>query len=712
MSLPLLAVVVAIDSLRLCVTDATTGAPLIGARTRVDSAAVSSPMTTACATIGRPAPSHVASASQAVNHGLVVQRVGYRTQRVAWPATTTRDGSTLTVALTPSGVSDANTMALAPVTVRGNAPSITPALARMTAERRATDARRLGATTTHDLVAQLPFTMLRSARGETNLSLRGARREQVVVTLDGLPLNDPATGVADLSDLPLAALGAATVTLGADPLGAGSGASGGVLALTAGAPRVASLGVGAFGQRQAELALRQSLGTLLVSSALMHRTATNDFPVAAGLDPTAPSTRRINNDETITAATLGLIAGRWQMTGLLSHTTRGMVGPLTVHAYDADRSVVNRALLRAQAVLDGITVQGGLRTMGLTYRDPARPEWNSDATSHAADLELRSSAPWRVGTPAGGALDLNWRAGLGADALRASGAIAQDRARAFVATNAAWHRRQMRVEGGVRLDAITQSGVRPSLSFALEQQWALGFSSAARVTQAFRAPTLYDLYGASPQRLTVKPLSAERVRADVDLSTQWRHQSAVGLWHLAAALVARETQDAIVWFPGNFGWSPANVGAERLRGVEARASHAHRWSTVSAWVTRYDAMLRTDALRIPTPYVPRLAAGGEWIAQHRTTVVRLGARYLGDRPYTAGPRDAAYVLPPVTLLSVALSHALPIGSARRYLGAFDAPRITWALDNVTNAAWQSVRGFPAPGRSWSVSITLQDPSSP
>jgi outer membrane cobalamin receptor len=283
---------------------------------------------------------------------------------------------------------------------------------------------------------------------------------------------------------------------------------------------------------------------------------------------------------------------------------------------------------------------GGWQGLGAAaIRD--RPEWNSAATSQAADLDVRGTAPWHRDTLAQGALDLTWRAGVGADALRGSGAIAQDRARAFVATNAAWHRRQTRLESGVRLDAITQAGVRPSLSFALEQQWTPSFSSAARATQAFRAPTLYDLYGASPQRLAITPLRAERVRADLELASQWRRQTALGRWQVDAALVARETHNAIVWFPGNFGWSPANVGAEQLRGVEARASHVHRWSTVSAWVTRYDAMLRTDALRIPTPYVPRLAAGGEWIAQQRTTVLRLGARYLGDRPYTAGPVSAA-----------------------------------------------------------------------
>ncbi|MDQ8162112.1 MAG: Plug domain-containing protein [Gemmatimonadota bacterium] len=80
------------------------------------------------------------------------------------------------------------------------------------------EARLAGASSVNALLALLPYATLRSARGETGLSLRGARREQVAITLDGMPLNDPATGIADVSDLPLAGVQSATVALGADPV--------------------------------------------------------------------------------------------------------------------------------------------------------------------------------------------------------------------------------------------------------------------------------------------------------------------------------------------------------------------------------------------------------------------------------------------------------------------------------------------------------------
>src|SRR5690606_33976121 len=104
----------------------------------------------------------------------------------------------------------------------------------------ADSARAFGVGTTGALVALLPYTFPRSARNEATLSLRGARREQVAVTLDGLPLTDPATGLADLADIPLVALGGMTVAPGSDPIGTGPGAAGGVLALHTGAGTVVS----------------------------------------------------------------------------------------------------------------------------------------------------------------------------------------------------------------------------------------------------------------------------------------------------------------------------------------------------------------------------------------------------------------------------------------------------------------------------------------
>jgi outer membrane cobalamin receptor len=168
-------------------------------------------------------------------------------------------------------------------------------------------------------------------------------------------------------------------------------------------------------------------------------------------------------------------------------------------------------------------------------------------------------------------------------------------------------------------------------------------------------------------------------------------------------LVARDTRDAIIWFPGNFGWSPANVGVERLRGAEARLQWRARAVDASAWFTAYDAALTSGALRIPTPYVPQFAGGASLRADAYANTFSVTARGLGRRPFSAGPRDPAFELPSVLLCDVAFARRIPLTALLRATDAL----VSLSLQNAMDTAWQSVRGYPSSGRSWAIAITLR-----
>ena len=579
------------------------------------------------------------------------------------------------------------------VTQRVVADQAAPVAGRTQAHMPVAAARERGAVSLNGLLGLLPYTTLRAARGESGLSLRGARREQVVVTLDGLPLNDPATGVADVSDLPLVSVATAAVIPGADPIGAGSGASGGVVALTTTAQRALAAHTGAFGQRGVEGAwLTRARGWRLNATAAW-RDARNDFPFVneAGVAPQRET--RVNNDERRAVLGGGAVSTRSQWSALASFSERGMVGPANVRAYDADRSRVDRVVVRGQRLWASTLVTAGVRWFSLGYRDPARPALDSRARAAAADLEWRGT--WRGGS---------WRAGTGTDGLRASAGVAQQRVRGFAAYG--WQHRTRRWEAdlGVRTDVIERAGILPTVSSGLTWR-AHGVVGGrqllllARGGQAVRVPTLYDLYFSSPQRLFVRALAPEQVTADgsvglrVDMPTaRWRADGEL-------SLVMRNTRDAIVWFPGNFAWSPANVGQERLRGMEARAGISAAPVALSAWTTVYASTLHTGGLRIPAPYIPRVNGGALLQWRHRRTVVSGNARWQGARPYTAGPRNPAFELPAVVLFDAALARSFERGDMQTLM--------TLGLDNLTDARWQSVRGFPMPGRAWSLALTLQ-----
>jgi hypothetical protein len=57
----------------------------------------------------------------------------------------------------------------------------------------------------------------------------------------------------------------------------------------------------------------------------------------------------------------------------------------------------------------------------------------------------------------------------------------------------------------------------------------------------------------------------------------------------------------------------------------------------------------------------------------------------------------------VTLVDLAVTHGLPRVLAMPRIES----RVTWSVENATDAAWQSVRGFPSPGRTWALAIVLR-----
>jgi len=73
---------------------------------------------------------------------------------------------------------------------------------------------------------------------------------------------------------------------------------------------------------------------------------------------------------------------------------------------------------------------------------------------------------------------------------------------------------------------------------------------------------------------------------------------------------------------------------------------------------------------------------------------------MGARPYTAGPRNPAFELPAVARLDMGLAYRLPL--AARWSGSL----VSLALDNATGVRWQSVQGFPMPGRTWQFALHL------
>lgn len=603
---------------------------------------------------------------------LHARRLGYRPQshRLA-------DGDSLTIVMHRSA------LPLAPVEARATGSQVHAVVTGDAAQ-----ARSLGGSSAADLVATLPFVGVRSVSGRTALSLRGSRSEQVLVTLDGVPLNDPATGTADLADIPLSAIGGVAVALGSGVAVHGSGATGGVIALQSGTGSMVAAQAGSYGQRSVEGAWTTGgpRGRLRIGGALA--TADDDFQFrnAAAAPPGDTTERRINNDTRRASAFATVVGNRYQLLALHSSTERGLVGPMNVRAFDGDRGRTARTMLRAATAAGPVDLHASVRMLASRFESAAGTLPPFHVRARSAGVEAAMPIGWTA-----------FRAGVSVDRVNGSTLPPSTRTSGFAAIAAAHEGSSAR--GSIALRADVVEGTVGQLSPSLIIEWPGDVAVSARVSRGFRIPTFYDIYFASPQRITAQPLAPERVTLDAELrATAGSGCGAACTLSAAASVFERRTRDAIVWFQGNVGWSPQNVPRERARGGEVHLAMRRGSLEAKAWGGGYHTLLWDGFLEMRTPYVPYWSGGGSLAAGGDPLSARLHITHTGRRPFVTGPAIAELELPPATVVA--------LGIQRRQKTGIGDLTLTLSVDDLIDARPELVRRYPTPGRAFTAGLSL------
>lgn len=553
--------------------------------------------------------------------------------------------------------------------------------ARMISTRTVAELREQGSTGLGAAIAAMPFVSARGARGENTISLRGARPEQVLVVVDGMPLNDPSTGRADVSDIPLSALGAIAVAGGSDATAYGSGASGGVVALSTGDGSTASLFGSSLGGVAAEGAYAFAPGTSRIRVGASVSSAQNRYRFLNDAGARDTMERRDNADERRGALFTSAVAGRAQITALVAVRERGLAGPKNVREYDSARETSDRRFARIRFGSDRMITSVGVRRLAVRYRDDRDTGLASDAFGSTIDADIQLTLG-SVTLRAGGAREHVWGTGL----------PEADRHSLFAGGAGRLRFGRTIADASARVDGAGGTTMRFSPTIAVEREGVL--RPFVRIAQGFRLPAFYDLYIPSPLGFVATRVAPERVVLDGEAGVRAAHRGAA----IVASVFERRTDDAIIWFPGNFSWSPKNVPRERVRGAEARVTVARARAAAELWGAHYTTRLFVDGITIPTPYVPRLSGGatGRVTAGRATLTASLSAR--GRRAYAIAAPSRRLELPGVLLADVHASYRLRAQRGDLLLSA--------GVLNVGNTPSESVRRFPVPGRSWQAGVTV------
>lgn len=553
-----------------------------------------------------------------------------------------------------------------------------------------------------------------------HVSIRGSSADEVLVLLDGVPMNSQLTGEADLSAIPLEAIGRVTVLRGAQSARYGGRALAGVILVETRRPYAAELGArvrtGSWGERGGALSAgtRATIaGTTLGGLAAAEwQDFTGDFDYAVPLVAGGGEAVRHNADAshwnvlaTGSVERSGTeLRARFEALGL----ERGMPGSI-IQSTTSARQTQDRlsgsvsTAGRAGALDWSATLDAGRQHA--TYRDATPPfgaAYDEDVEVETLGASLLGAAPIRTGALTGGG-EIR-RIGFASTMLAED---APDRQTLLGAWLQARLSRElpngMRLEllPGIRADhnsVLARVFVSPRLGTSIGTgRWA----ARASVGSAYSPPSLADQFFQEGVMTRPNPdLRPERVRLEAEGSIEARDLPLGPARVDADFAVYRANVDGmILWSPDHrFIWSPDNFDVRRsgwdagLRTLlpsirtELRASVSHT-------AVEYD----TPVLFGQVIYRPLWTANGGAAATLLGFRTEVSARHVGMRRTVENPRLNR--LPAYTLLDARITRSWSAGGW--------GGELSLTAENLLDRDAAMLLDYPYPRRSWGLSARVR-----
>ena len=587
-------------------------------------------------------------------------------------------------------------------------------------------------------------TRLGGMGSTATISLRGSTANQVLVYVDGVPLNTATGGGVDLGAIPLGDVERIEIYRGMSPIGFGASAIGGVVALTTTVPREnraeLEVGGGSFGTFYGSARAAWNLGRLHLYAGAHGLTTDGDFPYVdtkgTELDPSDDQrVRRRNNDlhqlDGMARAVVDLTGDRrLRASVMLLDRAQGLPGPGTLANPDARLGTLRATAIAAFESNQDLGPGGRLRAQlygnyllshfADPYHQIAASKTDARDRTFTAGGTLDWKRPARPWLTLAGVLDGRFDRFLPSDALAATptGAPATRLYGASGLEGDFWARAlRLDVVASLRLEAAREetsgrnnfdaflptSGVvnhvLPIARLALVEKIAPWFSLRANGGRYARLPSLIELYGNTGYLLGNPALRPESgLNADVGPLLSWKRERGTVSWSTAA--FASFVNDLIQYQYGGGRARAQNLGSARIVGVESSATlelgpHARVVASATFTDARDTSPVEAqNGRQLPLRPRYRFYARPEWRA------VALGARtslgLYADLDATAGnyldPANTVRV-PARLLLGAGLYASLPGNFCLRGSGL-----------NLANSPIHDLANYPLPGRE--VYLTL------
>lgn len=564
------------------------------------------------------------------------------------------------------------------VTVAGRRPQPVAATPAYVTVIPGEELRRLGFLTVGDALAFLAEAYVRTAGsgvgGLQQLSIRGATPQQVLVLLDGVPLNATAQFGINLATISLADVERVEILRGPYSALYGSAALGGVVSIvTRSQPQRRVLGTyGSFGTAQAAVSLGGATGALL-------------YGLGAELLATGEARPNADANRLTAHARFTLSVGEQSQLGLAVHHTSGRGGlpgpsyaPTPSDRLADRRTVASLTWMRGDPTAPDPQIRVWWYEDGLDYTAPGYGSV-AQGSAYGVDwqrvLRLREGAILTVGGEYQGTAYrfADSFGGYAKDAWTVSSYAQYD----FAATD------RTLVGVGVRYDLHSVWGgvLNPRLGFV--HVLGPGVRLRGGVGRTFRGPTFGELFFPNCSDPHLKPESAWSLDLGLEGSTRPGLLVRVGGFYT----------DAENLITG--GCPPRNVGSARITGTSAEAVGriGDRWQLLAnvTWTDGLDRTTGVRLLRLPT-WTANLILRYTLDPQSALALV---ANYVGERDdldFSQFPPQRVTLPSYVTL-------------GLRYEVQRGGWTIRLVVDNLLDAPYETLRGYPSPGRTYGLQVS-------
>lgn len=570
---------------------------------------------------------------------------------------------------------------------------------------------RMNAATAGDVLAAIPGVVVTEnvPGGAQHIGIRGSGAGHVLVLVDGTPINDPITGVADLSRIHATDIASLSVLPGAHSARYGARALAGVVLIElrgSTTPRQFSAAIGSLGSHTVGLVWSDRIAVVPWSFGVHARRSTGAFAYTLKDVVPAISGTRQNADtrslEAHAAFDAPVAGGILHVRPSIQSEGRGLPGkayaPTPAARQSARTMQVSGAWRRSAGTINValitsyaqqlVRMHDSVPQYGPAYDDTIR------LAEFRADLEItRALRAVSVGLRASGRT-------LGTDAstLRNPGRTTRELSSAVSLQWRPAGRWFAYIDLRADFDRAPD-GVRGSHAIMLGREGLVTVQVAHR--SSYAPPSLADRYFRESVGIAANPdLRAERVPGELEASLTWRGNIGAARAGFSAMAFTGNTRDLIVWEPDyRFVWSPRNTNVHR-RGVDLTAHVTRGHVSLRASYAHNRTTYEHSRGAVQLAYRPRSTGGAVVEYASREWHAALRGQYLGGRNTAPTGLNG---LPGFWTFSAAASRS----------GALLGLPVTGSLriDRLLNNNDSLIFGFPQPRRTITLElrITQRDP---